>query len=92
MLGGGLGVVHGVVVVVVVVVGIEVVLEYGLELELELGPALTSERFVLPCRRRRRDYRTVAGIVAVGFGCSRRGVDSQQKKARRRRKRVGREG
>lgn len=89
MLGGGFDVEE------VVVVVFEVVLEHGLELE--LGPAPTSEHFVLPCRRRmgycrRRDYRTVAGIVAVGFGCSQPGADSPQKKARRRKKRVGREG
>ena len=98
MLGGGLGFVRGAVVDGECEVEVEVVFAVVLGYGLEFGPvALTSERSVLPCRRRtgcyrRPDCRRVVGIVVVGFGCSQPVVDSQQKTARRRRKRVGREG
>lgn len=102
MLDGGLGLVREVVVVVVgggLDADVVLVVVHGHEFE---PVVLTSEHFVLPCRRtrycrnrcyRRRDYRTVAGIVAVVFGYSQPEVDNQrQKMARRRKKRVAREG
>lgn len=86
MLDGALGFVRG------AVVGGDLV--FVVELE---PVVLTSERSAGPCRRRtdcyrRRDYRTVAGMVAGAVGCLQRGAGNQQKKARRRKKHAEFEG